>query len=62
MSERELEVLRLMAEGLSNLEISEHMHIAFETAKSHVRAVLSCLDARNRTHAVALAFRAGIIE
>jgi DNA-binding NarL/FixJ family response regulator len=62
MSERELEVLHLLADGLSNHEISKRLHIALETVKSHVRSVLRALEARNRTHAVALAFREGILE
>ena len=52
LSERELEVLRLMAAGLSNHEIADKLIISTGTVKSHVHSVLGKLDARDRTQAV----------
>jgi LuxR family maltose regulon positive regulatory protein len=52
LSERELEVLRLMAAGLSNHEIADKLIIGVGTVKSHVHSVLGKLDARDRTQAV----------
>lgn len=52
---RETEVLALMAEGLGNAAIGERLFIAKETVKSHVRHILHKLNARSRTHAVAIA-------
>src|SRR5205085_5579029 len=55
LSERELEVLRLMAAGASNEEIAEHLVIAIGTAKRHVSNILAKLAVSNRTQAVARA-------
>ena len=52
---RELEVLRLVAQGCSNKEIAHHIHVSEETAKSHVSNILSKLGARDRTQAVVVA-------
>jgi LuxR family transcriptional regulator, maltose regulon positive regulatory protein len=52
LSERELEVLRLMAAGLSNHEIADKLIIGTGTVKSHVHSILGKLDARDRTQAV----------
>jgi LuxR family maltose regulon positive regulatory protein len=52
LSERELEVLRLMAAGLSNHEIADNLIIGVGTVKSHVHSILGKLDARDRTQAV----------
>ena len=52
LSERELEVLRLMAAGLSNHEIADKLIISTGTVKSHVHSILGKLDARDRTQAV----------
>jgi LuxR family maltose regulon positive regulatory protein len=52
LSERELEVLRLMAVGLSNHEIADKLIIGTGTVKSHVHSILGKLDARDRTQAV----------
>jgi ATP/maltotriose-dependent transcriptional regulator MalT len=59
LSEREQEVLRLMAEGASNQEIAERLVITVGTGKSHVNHILAKLGARSRTEAVALARRYG---
>jgi PAS domain S-box-containing protein len=62
LTPRELEILELMAEGFENAQISHQLFISRETVKSHVRRLLQKLRARSRTHAVALAFRRGLID
>lgn len=59
LTRREDEVLRMMAAGLTNGEIAERLVISASTVKSHVRAVLRKLEARNRTEAVAWYLRQG---
>ena len=61
LTEREAEVLRLMATGLSNVEIAEHLVVGVQTIKTHVGNVLSKLGARDRTQAVILAYESGFI-
>ncbi len=61
LSEREREVLHLMAQGLSNKEIAGRLVIAEGTAKNHVSNILSKLDARDRAHAVARGQEFGLL-
>lgn len=61
LTDRELEVLALLAEGLSNAEIAQQLTISTSTAKHHVRAILSKLGAANRAGAVALAMQHDLI-
>jgi DNA-binding NarL/FixJ family response regulator len=61
LSERELDVLRLAAQGLSNREIGERLYIAEGTVKNHVSSVLSKLHLRDRTQAVFYARDQGFI-
>jgi DNA-binding NarL/FixJ family response regulator len=62
LSEREKEVLRSAAAGNSNKRIGVHLGIAEDTVKAHVRTILAKLDACDRTHAVAIAVKRGIIS
>jgi DNA-binding NarL/FixJ family response regulator len=59
---RELEVLTLIATGLSNSEIAEHLCISEATAKTHVGHLLTKLSARDRVHLVILAYQTGVVS
>ncbi|WP_093801438.1 response regulator transcription factor [Streptomyces sp. Wb2n-11] len=61
LTEREAEVLRLMATGLTNAEIAGRLRVGPATAKSHVAAVLAKTGARDRTQAVIAAYESGFI-
>jgi DNA-binding NarL/FixJ family response regulator len=58
---REIEVLQLVSEGLVNREIGHRLFLSEETVKSHVRHLLAKLQARSRAHAVAVGLRRGLI-
>ncbi len=60
LTERQQEVLLLMVEGLSNIEIAHHLDITKHTARYHVSAILSKFSAANRAEAVALALKYGL--
>lgn len=62
LSERELSVLRLMAEGLSNEEIGERLFISRATAKTHVANILMKLGLRDRIQAVVFAYESGLVQ
>jgi NarL family two-component system response regulator LiaR len=62
LSKRELEVLRLIAEGLSNASIGEALFISEKTVKSHVGNILSKLHLADRTQAAVYAWRRGLVE
>jgi two-component system, NarL family, response regulator LiaR len=62
LSQRELEVLRLIANGLSNQAISEHLVISEKTVKSHVSNILSKLHLSDRTQAAVYAWSKGIVR
>jgi DNA-binding NarL/FixJ family response regulator len=59
---RELEVLRLLAQGHSNKEVARRLHLAEETVKFHVRHILAKLSVQSRTQAVLAAMRLGLIS
>ena len=61
LTERELEVLHLLAQGMPNKEIAAHLIISERTAKFHVSSIMGKLGATNRTEAVALAAQKGLI-
>jgi two-component system NarL family response regulator len=62
LSERELEVLRLLALGKSNKEIAEAMFLALGTVKYHINNLLTKLEAEDRTQAVLVALKRGLVE
>jgi DNA-binding NarL/FixJ family response regulator len=62
LTEREIDVLRQVASGNANKIIADHLEISEETVKAHMRKILSKLGANDRTHAVAIALKRGIIE
>jgi DNA-binding NarL/FixJ family response regulator len=61
LTDREAEVLRLMATGLSNVEISGQLFVSVQTVKTHVGNVLAKLHARDRTQAVITAYESGFV-
>lgn len=61
LSQREHEVLRLIADGLENQAIANLLFVSVETVRTHVKSILRKLASRDRTHAVAVAFRSGVL-
>ena len=62
LSVREIAVLELVAQGNSNRAIGGVLHINEDTVKGHVKSILAKLDAKDRTHAVTIGLRRGIIQ
>ena len=61
LSDREQDVLRLVAAGLSNAEIAAELYVSVETVKTHVGNILAKLGARDRTQAAIAAFESGFV-
>lgn len=62
LTNREIEVLRLIAEGMSNLEIANHLFLSDKTVKTHVSNILSKLQLADRTQAAIFAWKEGLIH
>lgn len=62
LTSREIDVLRLIAEGNSNKIVADKLSITEETVKGHVKSILSKLGANDRTHAVTIGLKRGIID
>ena len=62
LSIREIDVLQLIAAGNANKLVADKLSISEDTVKGHVKSILSKLDAHDRTHAVTIAMKRGIIE
>ena len=62
LTEREMEILLLIAKGYSNQEIASASHITIKTVKTHVSNILSKLEVQDRTQAVIYAFQHNLIQ
>jgi DNA-binding NarL/FixJ family response regulator len=61
LTEREREVLLLVAQGLSNTELAQRLYVSVPTAKTHVSRILAKLGARDRTQLVVIAYESGLV-
>ena len=62
MTEREREVLILVAKGMSNTEVCLHLHLTMATVKTHIGRLLSKLQARDRAQLVIVAYETGLVS
>lgn len=62
LTDREREILTLVARGLSNSEIAEHRSVGTATVKTHVRSILTKLELRDRVQAVVFAYEHGVVQ
>jgi NarL family two-component system response regulator LiaR len=61
LTEREIDVLRLLAQGYPNKEIAQSLHLAEDTIKTHIRHILAKLEVQSRTQAILVAMRLGLV-
>jgi DNA-binding NarL/FixJ family response regulator len=61
LTQREVQILRLIAEGTNNLDIADRLNLSLGTVKGHVRDILDKLQAADRTHAAVIAFKRRLI-
>ncbi len=62
LTEKEMEVLQLLATGRPAAEIAEQLFVSIHTARNHIRSILSKLEARSQLEAVVLAVRSGLVR
>jgi DNA-binding NarL/FixJ family response regulator len=62
LTERELDVFRLIARGLTNVEIGQELYISDTTVKTHITHILQKLELRDRVQAVVLAYETGLFD
>ncbi len=62
LSSRDERVLECISNGMTDARIGEELHLSSETVRANVRKIVRKLGARNRTHAVALALKTGVIQ
>jgi DNA-binding NarL/FixJ family response regulator len=62
LTRRQRQTLQLLADGHSTTEVAHRLHLSAETVRTHTKATLARLGARDRAHAVAIALRTGLIE
>ncbi|MEJ7876256.1 MAG: response regulator transcription factor [Solirubrobacterales bacterium] len=62
VTRRQRQILQLLADGQSTTDVAHMLHLSAETVRTHTKAALARLDARNRAHAVAIGLRTGLIE
>lgn len=61
LSPRQLQTLALIAEGCTDRDIAQRLHVALPTTRQHVQDIRAKLDARNRAHAVAIGYQTGVL-
>jgi DNA-binding NarL/FixJ family response regulator len=62
VTRRQLEILRLIADGHNDHQIGERLHISHHTVRLHNSAMYAALEATGRAHAVAIAYRTGLLD